>query len=122
LPPDAQRQDADALEAAVLKKHGVAVDVVPPRYRSAYFEHIWGYNYAAGYYAYLWTAVLSQDAFAWFNAHGGMTRANGQHFQDTILSRGGTKAPHDLYLDFRGSEPSVVPYLKNKGLDSAASQ
>ncbi|MBS0577327.1 MAG: M3 family metallopeptidase [Proteobacteria bacterium] len=119
LPADAPRQDADAFEAAALKKYGVDLPQVPPRYRSPYFQHIWGNGYAAGYYAYLWTAVLAQDAFAWFNEHGGMTRANGQHFADTVLSRGGTKDAHQLYLDFRGAEPKVEPYLEKKGLNVA---
>jgi peptidyl-dipeptidase Dcp len=122
LSPDAPRQDADAFEIASLEKYGVAVDDVPPRYRSTYFQHIWSGGYAAGYYAYLWTSVLAQDAFAWFTEHGGLTRANGQHFEDTVLSRGGTKDAHQLYLDFRGAEPSVEPYLKKKGLDAAATQ
>ena len=116
LPADAPRQDADAFETAALKKYGVAVDEVPSRYRSTYFQHIWSGGYAAGYYAYLWTAVLAQDAFAWFKEHGGMTRANGQHYEDTVLSRGGTKDAHQLYLDFRGKEPNVEPYLEKKGL------
>ena len=122
LSPDAPQQDADAFEIASLKKFGVAVEEVPPRYRSTYFQHIWSGGYAAGYYAYLWTAVLAQDAFAWFTEHGGLTRENGQHFEDTVLSRGGTKDAHQLYLDFRGAEPSVEPYLKKKGLDAAATQ
>ncbi len=119
LPADAPRQDADKFEADALKKYGVAVDEVPTRYRSTYFQHIWSGGYAAGYYAYLWTNVLAQDAFAWFTEHGGMSRANGQHFEDTVLSRGGTKDAHQLYLDFRGKEPSVEPYLKKKGLTAA---
>ena len=116
LPADAPRQDADKFEADALKKYGVAVDEVPPRYRSPYFKHMWSEGYDAGYYAYIWTAVLAQDAFAWFTEHGGLTRANGQHFEDTVLSRGGTKDVHQLYLDFRGKEPSVEPYLEKKGL------
>jgi peptidyl-dipeptidase Dcp len=120
LPADAPRQDADKFEADALKKYGVAVDEVPTRYRSTYFQHIWSGGYAAGYYAYLWTAVLAQDAFAWFTEHGGMTRANGEHFEATVLSRGGTKDAHQLYLDFRGKEPSVDPYLKKKGLNATA--
>ncbi|HTA64373.1 MAG TPA: M3 family metallopeptidase [Xanthomonadaceae bacterium] len=116
LPADAPRQDVDTFEANALKQYGVAVDEVPPRYHSTYFQHIWGNGYAAGYYAYLWTAVLAQDAFAWFTEHGGLKRENGQHFEDTVLSRGGTKDAHQLYLDFRGQEPSVQPYLEKKGL------
>ncbi len=122
LPADAPRQDADAFEAAALQKYGVAVNEVPPRYRSTYFQHIWSNGYSAGYYAYTWTAVLAQDAFEWFKEHGGMTRANGQHLEDTVLSRGGTKDAHQLYLDFRGKEPSVEPYLEKKGLTEMPAQ
>jgi len=122
LPADAPKQDVDAFEADALKKYGVAVDEVPPRYHTTYFQHIWGNGYAAGYYAYLWTNVLAQDAFAWFTENGGMTRANGQHYVDTVLSRGGTKDAHQLYLDFRGKEPSVEPYLKKKGLTAQPAQ
>ena len=64
---------------------------VPPRYRTTYFSHIWGGGYAAGYYAYLWSEVLDDDAYYWFKEHGGMTRANGQRFRDMVLSRGGTR-------------------------------
>ena len=63
---------------------------VPPRYRSSYFLHIWSNGYSAGYYAYPWTRMLGQDAFTWFETHGGLTRANGQRFRDMILSRGNT--------------------------------
>ena len=64
---------------------------VPPRYRSSYFLHIWSNGYSAGYYAYPWTRMLGQDAFAWFEANGGLTRANGQRFRDMVLSRGNTR-------------------------------
>ena len=58
-----------------LQRHDLAQ--VPPRYRSSYFLHIWASGYAAGYYAYLWTQMLADDAFAWFTSHGGLTRENG---------------------------------------------
>jgi peptidyl-dipeptidase Dcp len=119
LPADAPLQDPVAFEAAALKKHGVDLPQVPPRYHTTYFSHVWGGGYAAGYYAYLWTAVLGADSFAWFNEHGGMTAANGQLFRDGILSRGGTMDAHQLYLNFRGHEPSVEPLLKQRGLVSA---
>ena len=64
---------------------------VPPRYHTTYFSHIWGGGYSAGYYAYLWSEVIDDDAYYWFKEHGGMTRANGQRFRDMILSRGGTE-------------------------------
>ena len=118
LPASAPLQDPVAFENAALKKHGVNLPQVPPRYHSWYFSHIWPGGYAAGYYAYLWTAVLGADSYAWFNEHGGMTAANGKLFRDGVLSRGGTVDAHQLYLDFRGHEPSVEPLLKQRGLIS----
>lgn len=116
LPADAPKQDADKFEADALKKAGFTLAQVPPRYRSSYFQHIWGNGYAAGYYAYLWTQMLDSDAFEWFKEHGGLTRENGQIFRDKILSRGNTEELGKLYHDFRGKEPSIEPMLKDRGL------
>ena len=90
--------------------------LIPPRYRSAYFAHIWSGGYSANYYAYMWSEVLDDDAFAWFEEHGGMTRANGQRFRDMILSRGGTEDVAALYRAFRGRDPEVGPLLEQRGL------
>jgi peptidyl-dipeptidase Dcp len=116
LPADAPKQDVDKFEADALKKVGFTLPQVPPRYRSSYFQHIWGNGYAAGYYAYLWTQMLDSDAFEWFKEHGGLTRENGQIFRDKILSRGNTEELGKLYRDFRGKEPSIEPMLKDRGL------
>ncbi len=116
LSADAPLQDPTAFEAAALKKHGVDLAQVPPRYHTTYFSHVWGGGYAAGYYAYLWTAVLGADSYAWFNEHGGMTAANGKLYRDGVLSRGGTMDAHQLYLNFRGHEPGVSPLLEQRGL------
>jgi peptidyl-dipeptidase Dcp len=116
LSADAPLQDPTAFEAAALKKHGVDLAQVPPRYHTTYFSHVWGGGYAAGYYAYLWTAVLGADSYAWFNEHGGMTAANGKLYRDGVLSRGGTMDAHQLYLNFRGHEPGVGPLLEQRGL------
>ena len=116
LPADAPKQDADTFETEALKKAGFTLAQVPPRYRSSYFQHIWGNGYAAGYYAYLWTQMLDSDAFEWFKEHGGLTRENGQVFRDKILSRGNTEELGKLYHDFRGKEPSIEPMLKDRGL------
>ena len=116
LAASAPLQDPEKFEAAALKKHGVDLAAVPPRYHTAYFSHIWPGGYAAGYYAYMWTAVLAADSFAWFGENGGMTAANGKKFRDGVLSRGGTVDAHQLYLDFRGREPSVKPLLEHRGL------
>jgi peptidyl-dipeptidase Dcp len=116
LSADARPQDVDAFEAETLRRYHVAVPEVPPRYRTTYFSHIWDGGYAAGYYAYLWSEVLDDDAYAWFKEHGGMTRANGQRFRDMILSRGGSEDAGALYRAFRGREPSVEPLLEERGL------
>jgi peptidyl-dipeptidase Dcp len=116
LPADAPLQDVDKFEADALKKFKVDLAEVPPRYRTSYFDHIWGGGYSAGYYAYFWSEVLDDDAFEWFKEHGGMTAENGQIFRDKILSRGNTVDLATLYRDFRGKDPSVEPLLENRGL------
>lgn len=87
LPATAPRQDVDKFESDALNSTGLDVAAVPPRYRSSYFLHIWSNGYSAGYYAYLWTEMLDQDVFSWFQEHGGLTRENGQRFRDMILSK-----------------------------------
>jgi peptidyl-dipeptidase Dcp len=116
LPADAPQQDVDKFEADALKRYHVDYLLVPPRYRSSYFAHIWANGYSAGYYAYLWTAVLRDDAFYWFKDHGGMTRENGQRFRDMVLSKGNSVDLDQAYRDFRGRDPSVEPLLIERGL------
>ena len=118
LPPDAPIQDAAAFESEALKRYQIDMPEVPPRYRSTYFSHIWGGGYSAGYYAYLWSEVLDDDAYYWFREHGGMTRANGQRYRDMVLSRGGTQDPAAMYRAFRGRDPIVQPLLEERGLTS----
>ncbi len=108
--------DAEKFEAVAMKKYGIDYAPVPPRYRTAYFAHIWSGGYSSSYYAYLWSEVLAADAFAYMQAHGGLTRENGQRFRDTILSVGGSREPMDAYKAFRGSEPTVEALLKRRGL------
>ena len=108
--------DAEKFEAAALKKYGLHYSPVPPRYRTAYFAHVWSGGYSSSYYAYLWSEVLAADAFAYMQSHGGLTRENGQQFRDTILSVGGSREPMDAYKAFRGSEPTVEALLKRRGL------
>jgi peptidyl-dipeptidase Dcp len=119
LPAGAPLQDADKFETDALAKFKVDLPQVPPRYRSTYFSHIWGGGYAAAYYAYLWSEVLDDDAYYWFKAHGGMTRANGDRFRNMVLSRGGTIDPADMYRAFSGHDPKVEPLLIERGLKEA---
>ena len=103
--------EADALAAA-----GADLATVPPRYRLTYFSHIMG-GYSAGYYSYIWSEVLDADTVEWFKENGGMTRENGQHFRDTLLSRGGSAEALSLFRDFAGREPNVEPLLVRRGLN-----
>ncbi|WP_225765366.1 peptidyl-dipeptidase Dcp [Stenotrophomonas sp. Marseille-Q4652] len=116
LPADAPLQDVGTFEAEALKRYKVDLPQVPPRYRTTYFDHIWGGGYSAGYYAYFWAEVLDHDAFQWFKEHGGLTAANGQAFREQVLSRGNSVELAKLYRDFRGKDPSVEPLLENRGL------
>jgi peptidyl-dipeptidase Dcp len=120
LPLEAAPDDIGAFEAAALARFGVAVPEVPPRYRTPYFAHIWGGDYAASYYAYMWAEVLDHDAFAWFAERGGMTRANGDRLRAMVLSRGGTVEPGAMYRAFRGRDPRVEPLLAHRGLHGMA--
>lgn len=116
LPADKQVQNVDSFELNALKKTDLYLPEVPPRYRSTYFLHIWGSGYAAGYYAYLWTEMLDDDAFAWFQEHGGLTRENGQRFRGMILSRGNTENLGKMFHDFIGHDPRIEPMLRDRGL------
>ena len=119
LSPDEVPAAADvvAFEAAALEAGGVALDVVPPRYRSTYFSHIFANNYSAGYYSYIWSEVLDADSVEWFKEQGGLTRANGDHFRRTLLSKGGSVDAMTLFRSFRGADPDITPLLRRRGLD-----
>jgi peptidyl-dipeptidase Dcp len=120
LPVTAPLQDADAFEAKALAAGGFDAADVPPRYKSPYFLHIWSNGYSAGYYAYIWTQMLDHDAFAWFEANGGLTRANGQRFRDLVLSRGNTIDLGTMYKNFTGHDPDVGPMLRFHGLSATS--
>jgi len=116
LPADAPLEKPDDFEAQALKSKSLWLSAVPPRYRSTYFAHIWQDEYAAGYYAYLWSEMLDHSAFQWFEDHGGMTRANGDRFRQMVLSRGNTEGLGKMYSAWFGGEPSIEPMLKFRGL------
>ncbi|MXO66078.1 M3 family metallopeptidase [Altericroceibacterium endophyticum] len=113
---ETQGLDADAFEAKALSELGMETDLVPPRYRSSYFRHIFTNGYAAGYYSYLWTQMLDKDSREWFEQNGGATRANGDHFRESVLSQGGTKDYLPMYRAFTGHDPQVDPMLRAAGL------
>ncbi|HCP25110.1 peptidyl-dipeptidase Dcp [Pantoea ananatis] len=109
-------QSVDAFEQQALRSDDIDLAAVPPRYRSSYFQHIWGGGYSAGYYAYIWTQMLADDGYQWFVEHGGLTRENGDIFRQKILSRGNSSDLKALYESWRGGAPQLEPMLKNRGL------
>ncbi|SJZ48252.1 peptidyl-dipeptidase Dcp [Pantoea eucalypti] len=113
---DAAPQSVEGFEQQALQSDNMALTAVPPRYRSSYFQHIWGGGYAAGYYAYIWTQMLADDGYQWFAEHGGLTRENGDIFRQKILSRGNSSDLKTLYESWRGAAPQLEPMLKNRGL------
>ena len=116
LPAGAPLQNPDTFQKAALAKTHLDLEAVPPRYRSTYFSHIWAGGYSAGYYAYLWTQMLADDAYQWFEENGGLTRANGDRFRRMVLSRGNTEDLAEMYAAWRGRAPKVDAMLKDRGL------
>jgi peptidyl-dipeptidase Dcp len=117
LKPNEVPNDVIPFETAALQKAGVDFAPVPPRYRTTYFSHVFAGGYSAEYYGYIWAEELVADSVEWFKEHGGLTRANGQHFRDTILSHGGSVDAMKLFHDFTGRDPYIGPLLKRRGLD-----
>lgn len=111
-------EDVEAFEQAALERYGLAHPVVPPRYGSTYFKHIFGdaEGYSAGYYSYLWAELLDADTVAWFEENGGLLRANGDRFRSILLSRGGTVDVLAATAEFLGREPRIEPLLRRRGL------
>lgn len=116
LPQSKQISNVDTFEAETLKKYNVFMPLIPPRYKSTYFSHIWRGGYSARYYAYMWSEVIDNDAFEWFKENGGLTRANGDRFRKMVLARIGSEDSDTLYKAFRGQDPDIRAFLKNRGL------
>jgi peptidyl-dipeptidase Dcp len=114
-----QVADAARFEARALEKAGVASRLVPPRYRTSYFQHVFSGNdgYSAGYYSYLWSEVLDADTVDWFRAHGGPTRENGEAFRRKLLAVGGSTDPVGAFESVVGHAPDIAPLLHRRGLD-----
>ena len=114
--------EVEAFEQAALARVGADVELVPPRYRSAYFNHTFGGGYDAGYYSYIWSEVLDADTVEWFRTEaaidrdGGLNRAAGQRFRETLLSRGHAADPLSSYRALRGRDADLQPLLDRRGL------
>ena len=119
LTPQDVPTDVDAVEEferTALEAAGVALDAVPPRYRTTYFNHVFGGGYAASYYGYIWSEVLDADTVEWFRENGGLTRENGETFRRTLLGVGGSCDPLEAFRRLRGRDPEIEPLLARRGL------
>lgn len=116
LPQGTVVEDVEAFEKAALAKHGVDFAPVPPRYRSAFFAHVFPGGYSSGYYAYIWSEVLAADAFAFVTEQGGLNAELGAAYRQGILSRGGTEDPMEMYVKWRGKQPDAENLLYRRGL------
>lgn len=112
-------EDPLQFEQQVLNDAGFDTELIPPRYRTGYFQHIFANGYSAGYYSYIWSEVLDADTVQWFEENGGLMRENGSRFRQELLSRGNTRDPLKSYELFRGRTARVEPLLRRRGLVNA---
>lgn len=117
--PDVTISDPVAFERAALEAAGVASDLVPPRYRTTYFNHVFAGGYSAGYYSYIWSEVLDADTVEWFKENGGLSRANGDAFRQKLLAVGGSVDPLAAFRAVRGRDADPAPLLRRRGLAPA---
>ncbi len=116
--PDTEIGDPIAFEQRALEDAGVASALVPPRYRTTYFQHIFAGGYAAGYYSYIWSEVLDADTVEWFKENGGLRRENGDAFRERLLAVGGAADPLAAFRAVRGRDADPGPLLRRRGLVS----
>ena len=117
IPADAVITDVATFEREALRDAGIAHNLIPPRYRSTYFQHIFAGGYSAGYYSYIWSEVLDAETVEWFKENDGLTRANGEKFRGRLLSVGGSVDSMDAFRAVRGREAQIGPLLRRRGLD-----
>ena len=110
-------EQAEAFETEALQQVGLLNKQIPPRYRTSYFNHVWGGGYAAGYYSYLWTEVLAVNIADVFAKRGALDPATGSDFCKKVLSRGNTGDLMQMFTDFTGmAQPDASGLLKARGL------
>ncbi|MGZ4540707.1 MAG: M3 family metallopeptidase [Blastococcus sp.] len=116
ITPETEVGDPVEFERRALEAAGVASELVPPRYRTTYFQHIFAGGYAAGYYSYIWSEVLDADTVEWFKENGGLRRENGDVFRGRLLSVGGSIDPLAAFRAVRGRDADPGPLLRRRGL------
>ena len=109
--------DVEEFERKAITDYGLDFAPVPTRYRSTYFSHIFAGGYSAGYYGYIWSEVLDADTVEWFKSNGGLTRSNGDHFRNSLMSRGGSLDSMQMFRNFRGRDADIEPLLRRRGLN-----
>jgi peptidyl-dipeptidase Dcp len=108
--------DVRDFEKASLGRIGL-IDEIIPRYRTTNFGHIFGTGYAAGYYVYRWAGILDADAFYAFKESGDLFNQElAEKFREYILANNALYEGMDAYMRFRGQEPTIEPFLRQKGL------
>ena len=108
--------DVDTFEQQACSEMGLIGEIIP-RYRSTYFNHIFGSSgYSAGYYSYLWAEVLDKDAFELFKQRGIFDPETAMSFRHNVLEKGGSEEPMILYRNFRGADPDAGALLRARGL------
>ena len=113
---EASGLNANAFEEASMKRIGL-IDVIIPRYKSNYFQHIFSGGYSAGYYSYMWSEVLDKDAFNAFVETSLFDQATATSFRENILEKGGSMEEMEMYVNFRGAEPTIDALLEGRGLN-----
>lgn len=109
--------NVEEFENNALAKAGLLNPQIPPRYRTSYFNHVWGGGYACGYYSYLWSEVLAVNVGEYFTAHGALNPEVGADYRDKILSKGNTKDLAQIFTDFTGlAQPNPASLLPARGV------
>ena len=109
-------KDIDKFEDDTLAELGL-IPQIESRYRSTYFGHIFAGGYSSGYYSYLWTEVLEADAFEPFREKGLFHKETASKLKEYVYASGNTEDLMTQYINYRGSEPTIEPLLKKRGLD-----
>ncbi|WP_308271178.1 M3 family metallopeptidase [Kitasatospora sp. SUK 42] len=116
VPQGREIADAEEFEERALAEAGLLVPAIPPRYRTAYFQHVFASGYSAGYYAYIWSEVLDADTVQWFEGNGRSVRESGELFRRELLARGFSRDPLESFRAVVGRAPETGPLLARRGL------
>lgn len=109
--------NVEEYENNALAKYNLLDPQIPPRYRTSYFNHVWGGGYSCGYYSYLWAEVLAVNVSEYFTTHGALNPEVGKAFREKILAKGNTEDLNKIFTDFTGlQEPNVASLLPARGV------